>query len=93
MDALEAVKNDDQAVQDYGVRQCIEQTKDLIKHGFNFIHYYTMNLETAVLKVINGNGTLNVKTTLPRTLSNTRADETTRPIFWNHNQKSYVAKT
>ena len=93
VEALELVKNDDQAVQDYGVKQSIDQTQDLIKNGFKFIHYYTMNLETAVLKVINGNGTLNTNRALPRQLSNPRADETTRPIFWNHNQKSYVAKT
>ena len=85
VDQLELVKNDDQAVQDYGVRQSIQQTQDLIKNGFRFIHYYTMNLETAVLKVISGNGTLNVGRALPRQLSNSRTDETTRPIFWNHN--------
>jgi len=52
-----------------------------------------MNLETSVLKVINGNGTANFKRAMPRALSNVRNDETCRPIFWGQNQKSYISKT
>jgi methylenetetrahydrofolate reductase (NADPH) len=92
-ESLELIKHDDQLVQDYGVKQCIQQTQNLIANGYRFVHYYTMNLETAVLKVIDGNGTLNVHRSLPRSLSNNRADESCRPIFWSNNSKSYVAKT
>lgn len=56
---LEARKTDDEAVQAYGVQFGVEQTKELIANGFKFIHYYTMNLETSVVKILNGNGTLN----------------------------------
>jgi methylenetetrahydrofolate reductase (NADPH) len=52
-----------------------------------------MNLETAVLKVIGGNGTLNTKRKLPRAFANSRSEESCRPIFWDKNPKNYVAKT
>jgi len=52
-----------------------------------------MNLETAVLKVISGNGTLNTVRKLPRAFANSRQEESCRPIFWAQNPKGYVAKT
>ena len=39
-------------MQAYGVEFGVEQTLDLIKKGFRFIHYYTMNLESSVLKIL-----------------------------------------
>lgn len=65
----------------------------MLHNGFRFIHYYTMNLETAVLKVISGNGTLNTMRKLPRAFANSRQEESCRPIFWAQNPKNYVAKT
>jgi len=32
--SLESIKNDDEQVQNYGVRFAVEQTKDLMAHGF-----------------------------------------------------------
>jgi methylenetetrahydrofolate reductase (NADPH) len=48
-DTLETIKADDEKVMEYGVEFGVKQTKDLMKNGFKFIHYYTMNLETSVL--------------------------------------------
>jgi len=93
--ALENVKNDDEQVQEYGVEFAVEQTKDLMAHGFQFIHYYTMNLEASVIKIIEKNGTLDKKRALPFTkpTSERRADEEIRPIFWSNKPKSYINKT
>lgn len=94
-EALEPLKTDDEKVQDYGIEFGIKQTKDLIANGFKFIHYYTMNLETSVLQIIDDNGTLNKHRALPFTkpTSDTRTKEDVRPIFWSHNSKSYISRT
>lgn len=93
--ALEGIKNDDEQVQAYGVEFGIKQTNDLIAHGFQFIHYYTMNLEASVLQIIEGNGTLDKQRVLPFTkpTHEGRADEDVRPIFWANKPKSYINKT
>lgn len=57
-EALEPIKNDDSQVQKYGVEFGASQTKDLIDHGFRFIHYYTMNLEKSVLEIVSQSGIL-----------------------------------
>jgi methylenetetrahydrofolate reductase (NADPH) len=79
-------------VQDYGVQFGIKQTKDLIEHGFNFIHYYTMNLETSILQIIDGNGTVKKQRNLPFVVPTCgdRSSEDVRPIFWKNNSKSYI---
>lgn len=93
VDAIESRKHDDADIQDYGVQQCVDQTRELISNGFKFIHYYTMNLEASVLKVIHENGTIDKHKSMPSTQRNVRPDEAVRPIFWAQNQKSYVSKT
>ena len=64
-------------------------------HGFQFIHYYTMNLEASVIQIIERNGTLDKKRALPFTkpTAERRADEEVRPIFWANKPKSYINKT
>ena len=54
-----------------------------------------MNLETSVLKILDGNGTLDKKRHLPfrRMTSSERIEEQVRPIFWAIKPKSYVAQT
>lgn len=73
----------------------MKQTKDLIKHGFRFIHYYTMNLETSCIKIIDQNGTMNKQRDLPFTKPTVdgRSSEDVRPIFWSNNEKSYINRT
>lgn len=65
LESLEGIKGDDEAVQAFGVEYGVTQTKDLIAKGFKFIHYYTMNLESSVLKILDGNDTLNNQRHLP----------------------------
>lgn len=93
--AIEPLHADDERVQQYGVDFAVKQTKDLKEHGFKFIHYYTMNLETSVLMIIDGNGTLDKSRNLPFTkpTSEERKEEEVRPIFWSQKPKSYISKT
>ena len=54
-----------------------------------------MNLETSVIKILNGNGTIDKQKHLPflRMTSSERMQEEVRPIFWAIKPKSYVAQT
>lgn len=61
--------------------------------GCRFLHYYTMNLEASVVKIIKGLGILNKSRSLPYHTSMERAQEEVRPIFWANNPQSYVKRT
>ena len=54
-----------------------------------------MNLETSVLKILQGNGTLDKQRQLPfqQMTYEERSEEQVRPIFWAIKPKSYVAQT
>lgn len=92
-DSLEPIKNDDEEVRKYGVQFGIEQCKDFIQHGIRFLHFYTMNLETAVINIIKGLGILDKQKTLPFRKPSTRLTEEVRPIFWAIKPKSYISRT
>jgi methylenetetrahydrofolate reductase (NADPH) len=64
-EALEDIKDDEEKVRNYGIKFGIEQTQDLIANGYRFIHYYTMNLETSVIKIIEGAGIIDKVRQLP----------------------------
>jgi methylenetetrahydrofolate reductase (NADPH) len=95
MESLEEIKADDEAIQAFGVQYGVTQSSDLIANGFKFIHYYTMNLESSILKILDGNGTLDKQRHLPfkRMTSADRIEEQVRPIFWANKPKSYVSQT
>jgi len=92
---LEDIKDDEEKVRNYGIKFGIEQTKDLIDSGYRFIHYYTMNLETSVIKIIEGSGIIDKSKQLPFKVptASSRKEECVRPIFWSNNYKSYIDKT
>jgi hypothetical protein len=54
-----------------------------------------MNLETSVLQIIDGNGTMDKHRALPFTKPTVedRISEDVRPIFWSKNTKSYINRT
>ena len=93
LQALEPMKADDEEVRRYGIEYGIEQSKDFIKHGFRFLHFYTMNLERSVIEIIKGLGILDTQRDLPFKKSAKRAKEDVRPIFWAIKPKSYIART
>jgi methylenetetrahydrofolate reductase (NADPH) len=53
-DALEPIKDDDQAVKDYGIKLAIDMCQKLRAAGINGFHFYTMNLERSVRLILEG---------------------------------------
>jgi methylenetetrahydrofolate reductase (NADPH) len=61
--------------------------------GCRFLHFYTMNLEAAVIKIIQGLGIMNNSRSLPWQQSSERKSEDVRPIFWAIKPTSYRKRT
>ena len=59
------------------------------------MHFYTMNLEASVVKIIRGLGILNKKKPMPfyKGHSADRKEENVRPIFWANKPTSYFYRT
>jgi methylenetetrahydrofolate reductase (NADPH) len=56
-DALNGIKGDDEAVKTYGVQLAVESCRRLLSEaergtGCRAVHFYTMNLATAVTKIL-----------------------------------------
>ncbi|TMW63252.1 hypothetical protein Poli38472_002193 [Pythium oligandrum] len=96
--ALDPIKDNDEAVKDYGVELGIKMSKELMAAGAPGLHFYTLNLERSVRRILDGLGILSSKATrrdLPwraSTLAN-RATESVRPIYWSNRPKSYLQRT
>ncbi|KAF4319806.1 hypothetical protein G195_004769 [Phytophthora kernoviae 00238/432] len=96
--ALEPIKDNDEAVKDYGVQLGITMSQQLIDAGVPGLHFYTLNLERSVRRILEGLSSLSSR--VPRrelpwqtsTLSS-RAAESVRPIYWSNRPKSYVHRT
>jgi len=94
-DALEPIKNDDEAVKNYGVKLGIEMCKTLLDAGIPSLHFYTLNLEKSVLQILHGLGLVDpdIRRPLPWIPAPSRAKEDVRPIFWRNRPKSYISRT
>ncbi|ORX88979.1 methylenetetrahydrofolate reduct [Basidiobolus meristosporus CBS 931.73] len=98
LDELEPIKEDDQAVKDYGVRLAISMCRRMQEEGILGFHFYTLNLERSTRLVLEGLNFVPAQETvrpLPwnPSLSKKRANENVRPIFWRNRVKSYIART
>jgi methylenetetrahydrofolate reductase (NADPH) len=51
-DELNSAINDDDKAQEIGIRQCINQTKELMESGVPGIHFYVLNKSTHIRKVM-----------------------------------------
>eukprot|EP00164_Ancoracysta_twista_P002254 GFYU01002982.1.p1 GENE.GFYU01002982.1~~GFYU01002982.1.p1 ORF type:complete len:582 (+),score=244.51 GFYU01002982.1:67-1812(+) len=98
LDDLEPIKDNDEAVKQYGVDYAIQMCKELFEAGVPGIHIYTLNLEKSAVKILEG---LNLVTDresrrkLPWRPSTVQARRTedVRPIFWANRPKSYLTRT
>ena len=92
---LEAIKNDDEKVRQYGVDHGVQMCRELMAGGCKFLHFYTMNLEAAIIKVIQGLGIMKKGRALPfmAGTSAERSSESVRPIFWANKPMSYNSRT
>lgn len=95
IDDLEPIKNDDAAVTEYGIKLAVNMCKELISNKILGLHFYTLNKEASVTKVLEQLGLL-------KNLSERRAlpwkarigtNESTRPIFWANLKEYYINRT
>merc|ERR1719161_630991 len=98
LERLEAVKEDAEKVKDVGVQIAIEQCKDLVKNGTPGLHFYTLNLESSVMRIVDGLGltpdwTASRDLTWKQSADQKRRVEDVRPIFWANRPGSYVRRT
>lgn len=98
-DDLESIKDDDQAVKDYGIDLAVEYIKQIKKEtGINGFHIYTFNLERSSRLILEKLRLVpeqeNIKP-LPwnPSLGPNRTKETVRPIFWKNRAHSYILRT
>uniref|UniRef100_M4BR52 MTHFR SAM-binding regulatory domain-containing protein n=1 Tax=Hyaloperonospora arabidopsidis (strain Emoy2) TaxID=559515 RepID=M4BR52_HYAAE len=97
-EALEPIKDNDEAVKDYGVQLGITMSQQLIDAGVPGLHFYTLNLERSVRRILEGLSSLSrhvPRRELPweTSMLSKRASESVRPIYWSNRPKSYVHRT
>ncbi|KAE8224242.1 hypothetical protein CF326_g8066 [Tilletia indica] len=99
-DALDPVKNDDQAVRDVGTQLVGDMCRKILESdlGIRGLHIYTMNLERGSRMLLDYLGltpSVNQVKQLPwvPSLTPKRREEKIRPIFWANRAKSYLSRT
>lgn len=50
---IELIKNDEEKIKEFGIKNAIEMCKKLFENGVKGFHFYTMNLEMSVTEIIN----------------------------------------
>lgn len=96
LDTLEPIKENDEAVKDYGVQLAIDMCKELLRSGIKGFHFYTLNLEKSVYRIVHGLGFVQtISRALPWRPSTevSRKKEDVRPVFWLNRPKSYITRT
>eukprot|EP01126_Amoeba_proteus_P000975 TRINITY_DN1027_c0_g1_i3.p1 TRINITY_DN1027_c0_g1~~TRINITY_DN1027_c0_g1_i3.p1 ORF type:complete len:660 (-),score=138.34 TRINITY_DN1027_c0_g1_i3:52-2031(-) len=98
LDKIRPFKDDDKAVQDYGVQQMIVMCNKLIRNGILGLHFYTLNMERQVTRILMGLGLVKEEDLLkPLPWSGParvgQKTEEIRPIFWANRPKTYVSRT
>jgi len=97
MEDLEPIKDDDQKVKDFGVQLAIRSCQELVARGTPGLHFYTLNLETSVMRIIKGLGLIDELEIreLPwkQSAEKKRRGEDVRPIFWANRPQSYFRRT
>jgi len=95
LDDLKPVKENDQAVREYGIQYAIEMCKKMLANGILGLHFYTLNQEATTKKILIGLGLISadeIKNPLPW-FTPRKGVEEVRPIFWANRPKTYVART
>ena len=98
---MEKIKDNDEAIRDYGIKSAVKLCQDLFDSGIvNGLHFYTLNREVAVTSILQelslwNNDIDNSRRCLPwkQCVNYQRKGEDVRPIFWSIRPKSYVYRT
>merc|ERR1719487_1385063 len=97
-EALELVKDNENAVKEYGIELAVQMSKELMAGGAPGLHLYTLNLEKSATAICEKLGLVDNTTVQQKEYpfnrsTGTRGVESTRPIFWAQRAKSYVERT
>merc|ERR1719159_699992 len=96
-EALELVKDNENAVKEYGIELAVQMCRELTAGGVPGLHLYTLNLEKSANAICEKLGlvdeTSKQKDYPFNRSTGTRGVESTRPIFWAQRAKSYVERT
>jgi methylenetetrahydrofolate reductase (NADPH) len=49
LDHLEKIKDNNEKIYDYGIEVCVQLCNDLIAHGVNYLHIYTLNKDYSII--------------------------------------------
>ncbi|XP_021752218.1 methylenetetrahydrofolate reductase 2-like [Chenopodium quinoa] len=97
-DALEPIKDNDEAVKAYGIHLGTEMCKKILASGIKQLHLYTLNMDKSALGILLNLGLVEeskIQRPLPwkRPANVNRIKEDVRPIFWANRPKSYITRT
>ena len=98
-EAIEAIKDDDSAVKEFGIRLGVDMCNRILKSGaVPGIHFYSLNLEKSVLAIVDRLDLVpraEAIRSLPWRPATTdkRRSEDVRPIFWANRPCSYLGRT
>ena len=99
---LRPIKDNDEAVKEYGVELAQKMCKRILspdnKNPIRGVHFYTLNLERSVRNILDGLGVRSdcaSRRPLPWRPSTSpgRSHEDVRPIFWANRPTSYLKRT
>ena len=100
VDAIEPIKDDDEAIRKYGVNLGIKMAQELLESAeVPGIHFYTLNREVAAKEILSALGLWCQDPAASRPLpwkpsaNKRRLCEDVRPIFWASRPKSYMYRT
>jgi methylenetetrahydrofolate reductase (NADPH) len=98
INAIEPIKDNDEAVRNFGIDFSVKMCRELLNSGNVFgMHFYTLNREIATISILKAIGLWleDPHRPLPwKTTANyKRCNEDVRPIFWSVRPQSYVHRT
>ena len=101
MAVLEANKQNDEAIRNFGIDYAVDLCRELLASGYApGLHFYTLNRDVATLAIVKRLGLYrdtSVQRPLPwrrQTANKSRTcQELVRPIFWANHPRSYVYRT
>jgi len=96
--AILPIKDNDEAIKEFGIKFAVEMCQKLIKSGTPGLHFYTLNQETATIRILKELDLVKPKfqtRELPwkRAAIDKRCKEDVRPIYWSNRAKSYLSRT
>ncbi|XP_045163409.2 methylenetetrahydrofolate reductase (NADPH)-like [Mercenaria mercenaria] len=98
IDDINPIKDNDEAIRNYGVDMTVKMAKELFETGYIYgVHFYTLNREVATIEILKRLGMWSEDPWRPLpwkpTANCNRMEEEIRPIFWQCRPKSYVHRT